>query len=162
MCFPVTITLVNRRLIGGLYMPLIKSFNLDNNWPYGKDGNLVVNNGETHNLTSGSIYDFANVTINTGGILQIVGDDLNFTMLGIRGNLILNGGIRLDPTSSTGSVSNTTPDKVSVSATISQAAGGAGGAGSAKAGGAGGAGGEVHAGRCGGRGAGVEVGEHVT
>jgi hypothetical protein len=61
-------------------------------WPYGSMGHLVVSNGQTVTLSNGTVYDYASVTVDAGGILQFSGS--GFAFLGVSGNLVVNGTIK--------------------------------------------------------------------
>jgi len=56
----------------------------------GSDGDLVVVNGQTVNLTAGNIYSYNSIDIQSGGTLQITGTE-SITQVGCKGNFICNG-----------------------------------------------------------------------
>ena len=128
--------------------------NMTGNWPYGSDGSLTIINGQTIQLTAGSIKDYTNLTINTGGILEITGSTGAFTYIGCSGNLVMNGSIYARESTFTGYIGGTAPDGRALTYTIAQNAGGTGGNGGNRGGGLGGAGGAQSGGHGGGGGGG--------
>jgi len=59
----------------------------------GSDGDLVVLNGQTYQLTAGNIYSFNSIDVQAGGILEIVGGSA-ITQVGCAGSFIVNGTFR--------------------------------------------------------------------
>lgn len=57
----------------------------------GSDGDLVVLNGQTHQLTAGQIYSFNSIDVQAGGILEIVGIESAVTQVGCLNSFICNG-----------------------------------------------------------------------
>ncbi|MBU0486419.1 MAG: T9SS type A sorting domain-containing protein [Bacteroidetes bacterium] len=115
---------------------------LQKTWLCGLDGNLHIQNGETVDIAVGSIKDYNNLTIDSGGTLRVTGNAIDFTMIGVKGNLILNGTIEAKNSTASGNTSVTAPDGTVLSSTIVQQPGGNGGNGgeiSTLPGGAGGA-----------------------
>lgn len=146
------------RNIGGNIIGKKIYVNMTGSWPYGILGDLTIANGVTVDLPANAIYDYNNVTIDAGGKLRFTGNTTGFAILGVKGNLVLNGTIECKDSTATGSVSGTAPDGVALSSTIAQKNGGAGGAGGTSSGGssygAGGAGGAQNNGNGGGGGGG--------
>lgn len=64
-------------------------------WPYGLQGDLVVNNGQTYTLYANTVYDFNSVTVNAGGTIYIStsGTNGNTVTIGCKNDFILNGNI---------------------------------------------------------------------
>lgn len=123
-------------------------------WPYGLDGNLTIGNGETVEIAAGSIKDYNDVSIASGGILRITGNSVNFTIIGVAGDLTLAGTIECKGSTAVGTGTATTPDNIEITHTITQQNGGAGGVGGDGAGTNGGAGGAQNSGNGGGGGGG--------
>lgn len=96
-------------------------------WPYGADGDLTIGNGETVEIAAGSIKDYNDVSIAAGGILRITGNSVNFTIIGVAGDLTLAGTIECKSSTAVGTGATTTPDNVAITSTITQKNGGAGG-----------------------------------
>jgi hypothetical protein len=96
----------------------------------GANGDLTVLNGQTVTLASGLYYDYNNVTVNAGGILEFTGSTGGITQLGVRNNLIVNGIIRSNGIYNGGTYNLTTIAGEVLNYTISQALGGNGGGGS--------------------------------
>lgn len=111
-------------------------------FPYGPLGNLTIVSGQTVNVADGSILDYNNLTIDAGGVMNIVGGATgNITVIGVKNNLVINGVIRgRDGTFGTSTFSLVTPNNESTSYTITQNAAGAGGPGTYPAGNGGGGG----------------------
>lgn len=116
-------------------------------WPYGVMGDLHITAAMSpYQLPAGQIYDYNDIILDDGAILEFINDTVDWTILGIAGDLTGPGSgmayIRAKNLITVGSSTVVAPDNVSLSATISQSAGGAGGhgAGNATYRGAGGAG----------------------
>ena len=106
--------------------------NCAGDWPYGVLGDLHVTVGNTpYQLTAGQIYDYDNITIDDACVLEFIGDTVDWTVLGIKGNLAGPGSgmgyIRCKSSTAVGTGTRVTPDGVSLSATITQSNGGVGG-----------------------------------
>lgn len=118
----------------------------DGLWPQGADNDLIVESGETKSIAAGSIKDYNNVNIKSGGTLIIDGaSSQDPTVIGVVNDFILNGTVVAQAVYDGGAKSISLPRGGSFSYTITQANGGAGGAGgkrwdSALVGGAGGLG----------------------
>lgn len=59
----------------------------------GSDGDLVVLNGQTVQITAGSIKSYNSIDVQAGGILEITGPEA-ITQIGCKGNFIVNGTFR--------------------------------------------------------------------
>jgi len=59
----------------------------------GSDGDLVVVNGQTFQITAGSIKSYNSIDVQAGGILEITGAEA-ITQIGCKGNFIVNGTFR--------------------------------------------------------------------
>lgn len=59
----------------------------------GSDGDLVVLNGQTVQLTAGNIYSYNSIDIQVGGVLEIIGAEA-ITQVGCKNNFICNGTFR--------------------------------------------------------------------
>jgi hypothetical protein len=62
-------------------------------WPFGRDGGLVVAPGQTVTLDPGRTHDFASVTVETGGVLELAAGGA-WGLVGVRGSLVLDGELR--------------------------------------------------------------------
>lgn len=62
-------------------------------WPFGADGDLDIAAGVTFTIAIGTHKDYGNVTIHEGGVLRIEGGSAAWTVLGVSGNLVLEGAI---------------------------------------------------------------------
>ena len=100
-------------------------------WPYGPQGNLTIENGQTVNVAAGSVLDYNDVWIKAGGTLNIQGGGTGaITLLGVKGNLTIDGVIKgNDGLFGSNTFNVLTPLGESVSYTVTQRAAGAGGAG---------------------------------
>jgi hypothetical protein len=104
-------------------------------WPIGKDGDLTISSGQVVEIEPGSVHDYRNVTINSGGVLRIrrlsVSDP--WAQIGISGNLALNGKIEGIQGGSAGvftglaTANNGTKSGEQLTLTLSQSRGGEGG-----------------------------------
>jgi hypothetical protein len=57
------------------------------------DGDLLILNGQTVSVAEGSVKQYRNIQINTGGVLQITGTTGAWTEIGCSGDCIVNGQI---------------------------------------------------------------------
>jgi hypothetical protein len=97
-------------------------------WPSGAQGNLTIINGQTFVVSAGQLLDYNNVTINAGGTLLINGTSSQaVTVLGVAGNLVVNGQIVGRYYGNGYNVSRLTPRGETVSRNCPQNAGGRGG-----------------------------------
>lgn len=99
----------------------------------GRDGDLVVNNGQTVTIPSGSFKQYRSVTINFGGVLKVDNGVGQMTYIGVQYDLINNGTIN---SSASGAHTNATIVGRSLtgevfSTFITQSEGGIGGNGNA-------------------------------
>jgi len=119
----------------------------------GSDGDLVILNGQTVQITAGSIKSYNSIDIQLGGILEIVGAEA-ITQIGCRNSFICNGIFRGRTTQDVGTKSIGADNWLGLpwSHTQSQSAGGRGGPGNQSNGGGGNGGNQVngHAGGGGG------------
>lgn len=98
-------------------------------FPTGIGGNLTVLNGQTVVLDSSKIQDYANVTVEAGGVLEFSGDS-PYAILGVRDVLTVDGIIRAQRGEHDGGVFNfQTPRYETLSLNIVQKDGGNGGGG---------------------------------
>jgi hypothetical protein len=97
-------------------------------WPVGTEGDLLVLNGQTRVLGGGLVHDFQNCQIDAGAVLEIAATSA-WTVLGCRGNLVLNGQIvaRKFTAFESGELEVETLDGLSLSADFIQTEGGRGG-----------------------------------
>lgn len=111
------------------YAPSANSESCDMTWPYGTQ-NLTIASGTVFDMDAGSVQDYNNITIDSGGVLNIKGASGGITVLGLRGNLVNNGIIRgNEGTYATSTFNKTTPLGEVLSYTNTQQNAGAGGAG---------------------------------
>lgn len=97
-------------------------------FPSGSQGDLTVLNGQTVVINAGDIRDYNNVTINAGGTLEINGSSSGaITVLGVAGNLTINGTIRGNNRAAGGTYNLVTPNGESISYSATQRSGGRGG-----------------------------------
>ena len=106
---------------------LFSSTKLMAQWPTGKDGPLLVKNGETITLQPGSVYDFQSITVQSGGTIRISpGSD--WVIIGsvgdvnIQGTVVGNQGI-----AASGNFVATAPDGFRLQYNFISSGGGAGG-----------------------------------
>lgn len=127
---------------------------IDNRWPRGALGDLVINSGETVSLTAGQSYDYNSVTVNAGGTLNISGKGI--LLLGSKGNVVINGSVTTNRWTDCGGTFsvNDSDGSTPVSKTYIQSAGGNGANGAPGANGPSGAGGTSSCGWGGGGGGG--------
>lgn len=113
----------------------IGAFNAPAVWPLGVDGALLIN-GTTFNLASGSVKDYSSITIINGGILNIVGSDAAWVVLGCHGACTIDATSRVQyygfdsvliayPTS--GPFTKTAPNGKALSYSLTMGGGGNGG-----------------------------------
>ena len=97
------------------------------------DGDLLILNGQTVSVAEGSVKQYRNIQINTGGVLQITGTTGAWTEIGCSGDCIVNGqiiaraGYDGEATHSGGSFSKTSAFGIgTLSYSVAQQNGGAG------------------------------------
>ena len=95
-------------------------------FPAGLDGDLIILNGETVNITAGEIKDYSSVDIQAGGTLNISGGG-EITQIYCAGNCNIDGQIIGRRVSNTYSHSITTVTGEPLSYTVTQNNGGSGG-----------------------------------
>ena len=118
---------------GGNGNILSYSYSMTPSWPTGTDGDLVIASGSTVTLSPGTLKNYRNLTVQSGGVLEI-SDGGSWTMIGVSGNLIVDGTIRsINSTHTGGTFNATAPNKLgvlsgeSLSFSCSQNSGGNGG-----------------------------------
>ena len=117
--------------INGAIFGLRVAANINGTWPYGIEGNLHITTGVTYDIVGGSIHDWNDLTIDTGGKLRITGNTTDFTKIGVKGVFTFQGTIECKDSTATGATSTVTPSGIAISNTIAQKLNGAGGASSA-------------------------------
>jgi len=93
------------------------------------DGDLIISNGQTVDISSGSVKRYSSLNIESGGTLRIIGNNLALTEIAVNGDVTINGQIIGDGFfvgSSINKVSEITGENISFN--ILQASGGNGGA----------------------------------
>lgn len=100
-------------------------------WPAGVDGDLRIAAGETVQLPSGAVLDYRSLTVEAGGVLELL-PGADWTLIGCRGELRLDGRLVARQGTSCGGVSEArAPDAggEALRFVLTQALGGHGGAG---------------------------------
>jgi hypothetical protein len=64
-------------------------------WPFGEENALHVLNGQTVTIAAGSTHDYESITVDSGGVLQVVSPASNtdMTIIGVAGNFNLQGSL---------------------------------------------------------------------
>ena len=101
-------------------------------WPFGKDGNLVITSGQTVNIAAGSVKDYKNISVLSGGVLNIdCSSSANITVIGCEDTFLIEGTVTTNGTYLLTAPSIQTPDKAGLAWSINPTAkGGNGGTGS--------------------------------
>jgi hypothetical protein len=71
-------------------------------WPTGAGGDITINAGQVVRIPAGATADYRNITINSGGTLEI-DEPMSWTYIGVSGDLIVNGTIKSKKSVSGGS-----------------------------------------------------------
>lgn len=108
----------------------IKAIKKTGGFPFGALGNVVVTTGNTLILTAGDTYDYNNLTVDSGGTIEITGSSPNPTIIGVKGTFTMNGTASFNNLDNGGGTfSSTAPDGTNMTYSVSPSVGGGGGAG---------------------------------
>ena len=69
------------------------NFTVCSAWPDGLDGDLVVGAGETFEWIPGTTYDYNSINVAAGGTIAIAEGSSDWVIVGVSGNVVLNGQI---------------------------------------------------------------------
>jgi hypothetical protein len=101
---------------------------IQGNWPFGKDGDLIITSGNVVTIQAGSIKDYHSIRIDAGCALVIDGTTSTLpTIIGCKTTCVINGVIRNNSGYIAGTFSKTDPFGQTLSYTTVQKLGGDGG-----------------------------------